>query len=138
MANLQILASKELWCDIKDYEGIYQVSTIGNVRVLNRVRIIKGVRQFYPTKNLKQVKSNSGYFIIILAKDKECFPMPVHRIVAEAFIPNPFNYSQVNHIDGNKENNMVENLEWCSQSQNTIHAYAIGLMPKKRNRLKIC
>lgn len=124
----------ELWADIKGFEGIYQVSNLSSIRVLNRVRVINDVRQFYPMKRLKQVKMKNGYLTVTLGKDKELTPMLVHRIVAEVFVPNPHNKTFINHKDGNKQNNLPENLEWCTRSENMIHAFATGLMPKTRVR----
>lgn len=69
-----------------------------------------------------------GYYIVTLCKGKERKTKKIHRLVAEAFIPNVENKLQVNHIDGNKLNNNVKNLEWCTDSENMIHAYKTGLM----------
>ena len=96
---------QEIWKDIKDYEGIYQVSNFG--RIKNK------------TKILSPQISNCGYLRIIL-KNKH---YSVHRLVAETFIPNFKNKPQVNHIDGNKTNNSVTNLEWVTDSENQIHNY---------------
>lgn len=72
---------------------------------------------------LKPRITNAGYPYVILRKNKQNFTKHVHRIVAEAFIPNPENKTTVNHKDGNKQNNCIENLEWATQSENVLHAY---------------
>lgn len=103
----------EEYRDIHGYGGMYQVSNRGNVKG------VKGVK--------KQTVQNSSYKRLILYKDGKVVNCLVHRLVAQAFIPNPHGYSQVNHIDGDKMNNCVENLEWCTASQNLKHAYRTGL-----------
>lgn len=114
----------EQWKDIKDFEGWYQISDLGNVRSLDRVssdgRFYKG--------SLKAIGFGRGkYNIITLYKGGEQKSFRVHRLVAEAFISNPDNKSEVNHIDGNKNNNHVGNLEWSTSSENQKHAYRLGL-----------
>ena len=76
---------------------------------------------------MKYGTDNKGYYRCCLSKNGNNKTVKVHRIVAETFIPNPNNLAQVNHIDGNKQNNNVDNLEWCSQSENMKHAYKNGL-----------
>lgn len=79
-------------------------------------------------KQLVQRVGKQGYAYVNLYKDGKKTTKKIHKLVAEAFIKNPNNYSQVNHIDGNKLNNRVNNLEWCSPSYNTFHAYSLGLI----------
>lgn len=76
---------------------------------------------------LKPIEQSTGYMHVTLCDEHKCQQMSVHRVVAKAFVPNPNNYSQVNHIDGDKTNNRADNLEWCTNSQNMKHAYATGL-----------
>ncbi|GAB3013666.1 hypothetical protein GCM10027051_16200 [Niabella terrae] len=125
----------ELWIDIKGYEGIYQVSTHGNVKSMGSVRVIKGVKQFYPPNILKQSKTNSGYMGVSLWKDGVKRMSLVHRIVAEVFVDNPFRKSDVNHKNGIKTDNRPENLEWCTKSENIRHAIATGLIRRNSQNL---
>lgn len=120
------------WRDVVGYEGLYQVSDHGDVRSLDRVttgnrnRRIKG-------KVLKKTKSTTGYFKVELCKDGRAITTKVHRIVAKAFIRNPYGKPYINHIDNNPLNNMVENLEWCTQKENIQHAVKIGAFSPKSN-----
>ena len=100
----------EIWKDIKGYEGRYQISTLGNVRSLKNNILLVGTK-------------NTQYKTVTLCKDGTCINFHRHRLVAEAFIENPFNKCQVNHIDGNKHNNNIENLEWVTHRENMKHAY---------------
>lgn len=90
----------EIWKDIKDYEELYQVSNFGRVKSLYTNRILKG------SKN-----NRGGYLKVSLCKNNIKSTKTIHRLVAQAFIPNPENKPQVNHIDENKTNNMVSNIE---------------------------
>ncbi len=113
---------QEIWKDIEDFEGQYQVSNLGNIRSQpNKANHFKTVH------NIGQYNNSHGYMIVSLFKNKLQKSYQVHRLVAQAFIPNPNNYSQVNHIDGNKLNNCVNNLEWCTAKQNMQHAKQNGL-----------
>jgi hypothetical protein len=121
----------EEWRDIPGYEGLYQVSNLGRVKSLPR-NIIRCDRKNYPHREvyLKFHINQWGYYVVPLTTglgtNKQKKHM-VHRLVALAFIPNPCNYSQVNHKDGNKSNNTPYNLEWCTNSMNQLHAWKNGL-----------
>lgn len=119
---------KEEWKDIVGFEGIYQVSNFGEVKSLDRfVQVGKGIR-FRQGMVLKQKTTKGGYLCVHLRnQDKECHPT-VHRLVAEHFIGNPDIKPTVNHIDGNKKNNKVQNLEWATSQEQIQHAIDSGLL----------
>lgn len=119
----------ENWKPVKDYEGIYEVSDTGLVRSLDRVDSLKRFKRGV----LKSPYDNGrGYLCVNLkAKGKQA-QKTVHRLVAQAFIPNPDNLPEVNHIDGNKKNNHVSNLEWCTVSENKKHAFKKGLNKQRK------
>lgn len=112
---------EEIWKDIVDYEGLYQVSNLGRVKSLVRKGVLK-------EKMLKPFIHQKGYLQIGLHKNGKYIKYLVHRLVAEAFIPNPNNLPEVNHKDENKQNNVVSNLEWCDRSYNNTY----GTMIKRR------
>lgn len=120
----------EQWKDIQDFEGLYQVSSYGNVRSLPRHILNKNDKpQFYPGKMLKtfwKKEGNSFYGHSTLSKHHVRYDILTHRLVAKAFIPNPENKPHINHIDNNAMNNKIENLEWCTHSENMIHAQKQG------------
>lgn len=118
---------EEIWKDIKGYEGKYQVSNLGRVKSLKRYKRYGNTIKLYEDIILKQGKVYN-YSIVNLCKNKTIKNFRVHRLVAQAFIPNPQNKQQVNHIDGNRQNNNVKNLEWCTSKENITHSY------KKLNR----
>ena len=118
----------EIWKDIKVYEGKYQVSNLGNIKNLNHLNSKK-------IKIMCLKKHKKGYFQIELHKNNISKTFLVHRLVAEAFIPNPNNYPIINHIDLNKNNNCVDNLEWCNQSQNMKHSYILKSTTEKPRKL---
>lgn len=111
---------KEIWKDIKGYEGIYQVSNLGNVRSLDRyVRNGQGLRLI--KSRLLKLKAYEDYIMVTLSHKNVHKQCCVHRLVAETFINNPNNYPCINHKDCNKLNNNVENLEWCTYQYNNIY-----------------
>lgn len=126
---------KEIWKPCPEYERHYEISNLGNLRS-KRVFIpnesifgeIKGTWKKQQIKN--QTTNRYGYKTSKLCKEGHCRRLTIHRLVAKAFIPNPEGLAQVNHIDGNKGNNRVDNLEWVSPSRNIKHAYETGLMKK--------
>ena len=107
--------------DIFGYEGLYKIDKDGNIYSLPRKGTVKHIRK------ISQNKNKFGYMQVVLIKDNKMKTYLVHRLVAIAFIPNLDNLPQVNHKDGNKQNNVVDNLEWCSVSYNTKHAYENNL-----------
>lgn len=117
----------EIWLPVRGYEGLYEVSDKGRVRSLDRKVIYSTGREvLHRGRILKDTAGKAGYPQVVLTKDKEKKNYSVHRLVAEAFIPNPENKEQVNHIDRNKENNNISNLEWVTHQENADHAVASG------------
>lgn len=113
---------KEKWKDLPNYEGIYTVSNTGIIKSLDHyVKCHQGKRIQFGRIRKPQL-SVKGYHQITIVKNGVKLSTGIHRLVAIAFIPNPNNYEQVNHKDGNKLNNHVSNLEWCSNRQNADHA----------------
>ena len=123
---------QETWLDIKGYEGLYQVNNFGQVKSLDKPMFVYGIHHD-PIATIRKGKilsprlSDDGYEKVSLTKNKKAKNYFVHRLVALAFLPNPNHYEEVNHIDGNKRNNNVLNLEWCSHLQNMQHCYANSL-----------
>ena len=114
-----MFAMKEIWKDIKGYEGFYKVSTFGRFISCSRDYTNSlGVTVHLNEKLLKPFKHNCGYLSVCLRKDNRSKKFLAHRIVAETFIPNPNGLAQINHKDENKTNNIVFNLEWCDAKYN--------------------
>lgn len=116
---------KENWKDIKGFEGLYQVSDLGNIKSLGN-----GSSTDSRTKQVRILKlqlKKTGYLQVKLCKEGRSFYKRPHRLVSEAFIYNPENKKEVNHINGIKNDNRVENLEWCTSSENQIHSFKNGL-----------
>ena len=126
----------EVWKDIPNYEGSYQVSNTGLVRSVDRVVAFKdGSMRKYKGKVLKPSLDTPGYERLSLCNDLRCNSKSVHRLVLETFKPHVnMNNLEVNHIDGNKLNNHLTNLEWVTRLGNISHAYDMGLMVNKGER----
>lgn len=122
----------EIWKPITGYEDKYEISNYGNVK---SIYLINRQAKMKRDKILKQ-HIVCGYLKIRLSKDNKMKNYLVHRLVAETFIPNPENKSQVNHKDGNKLNNNVDNLEWTTRSENVNHAWLNGLHEKTRETVR--
>ena len=123
--------TKEIWKDIEGYEGYYQISTLGRVKSIERKvdmdftnmnNTLNGIGKYSVKEKILKpsIKKYSG--VCLLKNGKRYWPT-IHRLVGLAFIPNQFNKPQINHIDGNKHNNCINNLEWVTISENAKHAY---------------
>ena len=112
----------ELWKAIAGYEGLYEVSNFGRVRSIERYRKSKNGSVAPVKSRYLKPKINRGYYMYSLSKNAKLHFHNAHRLVAEAFIPNPLNLPQINHKDEDKLNNFVENLEWCDASYNTRYS----------------
>lgn len=122
----------EVWKDIKGYEGLYQVSNLGRVRSLDLVRTEwDGTKKLYKGKVLKGVTQKLGYIAFDLYKDGKRKNIRCHVLVAKSFLSDMSANLVVNHKDGNKANNNVNNLEWITFKENVRHAFRIRLMVKK-------
>ncbi|MRN08005.1 endonuclease [Staphylococcus capitis] len=119
---------KEIWKAIKGYEEFYEVSNLGRVRSLDRLTNNPMGTFIRKGKILKPNINRGGYkFVLLTDENKKQKNKKVHRLVALNFIDNPLSKPFVNHIDGNKLNNEVDNLEWCTPKENTSHAIEKGL-----------
>ena len=133
--KIELYNDQEIWADIENYEGQYQASNFGNIKSINRSITQFGHKKNYVRmmsgKKIKPNTQNNGYLLVWLCKEGNTKALLIHRLVATAFIPNKLNLPQVNHKDGNKHNNFISNLEWCSRSDNVKHAYRV--LGRKRN-----
>ena len=129
----------EIWKDVVGYEGLYEISNLGNVRSVKRTRIIhdKRGRDFeapLPEKLLSTISTDkTRYLGVMLYQNGEKKRYLIHRLVAEAFVPNPNGLKEVNHIDENTKNNKADNLEWVTHKQNMNH----GTLPERRKHFRV-
>lgn len=121
----------EIFKDISGYEGLYQVSNLGNVKSLN-------YRNTGCEHLIRQTKDKNGYWHVTLSKKCELTCKTVNHLVGLAFLPNPNQYPEVNHKDENKSNNRVDNLEWCTHQYNTNYGTARKRKREKTRKSIIC
>lgn len=127
----------EIWKPIKDFENLYEVSNLGRVKSLPRIKINNRGKQLTKEKIMKPHDFNNGYYKVPLTNKEHLKKYYlVHRLVAQSFIPNPNNLPQVNHKDGDKSNNCVNNLEWITKEDNIKHAYKMGLNPSRKKMIE--
>lgn len=119
--------NKEIWKDIDGYEGLYQISNLGNVKSLTN-------RSNHKEERILKLNTNSKYYLVNLCKNTKRKTLLIHRLVAKAFIDNPNNLPQINHINGNKLDNRAVNLEWCTCRANIIHSIKNGLKVTKKGK----
>ena len=113
--------TKIMWKDIKGYEGLYKVTSLGDVYSITKKRFIY------------QSIDRYGYKQCLLYNKGQHKTRKVHRLVAEAFLENTYNKPQINHKDGNRTNNRIDNLEWCTNSENQLHSYRYnGRIPSNK------
>lgn len=126
---------EEIWKDIHGYEGLYQVSNLGRVKSLPRTVVTcNGFPRHCKGYVLAQTKSPKGYMLVALQKNSTSTTTSVHRLVAQLFIANPNNFPCVNHKDENKQNNIAENLEWCSYKYNSNYGTRTERYIKSKSR----
>lgn len=110
-----------IWKPVPDYEGLYEVSNTGEVRRVAHQIVVGSTKPHLPEREKILQKNKNGYLIVALYKGQSQKHVSVHRLVATVFLDNPDNLPQVNHIDENKENNHVSNLEWCTNQYNSSY-----------------
>lgn len=118
---------KEVWLPIKDYEENYEVSNLGKIRSKTRKTKFGRSYKIHKSQIIKTQPDKDGYLKVNLSKNGKKKRMFVHRLVAETFIKNHENLPVVNHINGIKDDNRADNLEWCTRSENDLHAFKMGL-----------
>ena len=116
----------EEWRQVKGYEGYYEVSNLGRVkRTGNKVKRGNHILTV-PIRIMKPLDNGKGYLRVKLTMKNKSRRVMLHRIIADAFIPNPESKPNINHINHDRKDNRIENLEWCTQSENVIHAVKAG------------
>ena len=129
----------EIWLPIEGYENLYEISNLGRVRSLEHTVTNKnGSKRKFPGKILKPLKNTCGYLFVNLCKNGIVRTFLIHRLVAFAFIPNPEGRTCVNHRDENKQNNSVENLEWCTAKENINYGTRNKRASEKRSKPVLC
>lgn len=124
----------EIWKDIENYEGYYQVSNKGRVKSLERDISCRGRKHTLKMLYLKEDVSDSGYKRVTLSKKSVTKRFLTHRLVAKAFLENPENKPFINHIDNNPQNNTIKNLEYVTHSENMLHAQRQKRLHKNQSK----
>lgn len=125
---MSLLKHMERWKDVEGYEGLYQVSSCGRVKSLNYNHTGK-------EKIMKPNKDTNGYLQVNLFKEGKSNTFLVHRLAAQAFLPNPLNLPQINHKDENKENNRLDNIEWCTNQYNCDYSKSKQILCVETNKI---
>lgn len=126
--------SEEIFLPIKDYEKFYEVSNFGRVRSLTRIDSLNRVRAG-KILTPKKLGKNRGHLCVALCLNGQCVYKQIHRLVAEAFIPNTEDKPTINHINGNQSDNRISNLEWATYQENQDHAWATELCKATKPKL---
>lgn len=113
----------EIWKDVVGYEGIYKISSLGRVKRVGKYK--NQVKEWESNRILQPATKSRGYMYVHLSKNGKASPKHIHRLVAEAFLPNPEKKPTVNHKNGNKADNSLENLEWATYTENNIHSIRV-------------
>ena len=129
----------EIWKDVIGYEGLYQVSNLGRVKSLAKIAKNKYGEFMLKDRIMKTHIKLDGYRSVTFVKNGKVKLHSVHRLVAKAFVPNPNNYHEVNHIDEDKTNSRFDNLEWCNRLYNVNYGTGIErrIESRRKNNLKI-
>lgn len=128
---------KEVWKDVVGYEGLYKISSFGRLKRLKRTTLGKdGIEYNYPELIIKGDYDKDGYIRTTMSKNKKKKTKKLHRLVAEAFVPNPNNYPEVNHLDETKDNNHVDNLEWITVKGNANYGTRNERITNHPNQIK--
>jgi len=124
-----------IWKPISEFDSFYEISGKGDVKSVERtIELPNKSTRLIKARLLKVRQNNDGYSEVRLSKDGKTHTRFIHRLVAQAFIPNPYNLPEVNHISGVKSNNTPSNLEWATHAQNVQHSYNTGLNSNQKGK----
>lgn len=130
------MKAKEIWLPIKEYENYYAISNFGNVKSIKRKVKNRNGYRFVKERLLKPSVSNKGYYLVALSKNGKLHTFAIHKLVMEHFNRSAFDYEVINHIDHNKLNNDISNLEYITQKENVEDAWNSGLCENIREQAK--
>lgn len=132
---------EEIWRDIPDYEGYYEVSNLGHIRSIEREVEARNGKTAYKKifkSRLLRPHYSRGYLIVSLCRNGIAHTVPIHKCVCKAFIPNPEGFTDINHKNGDREDNRVENLEWCTRQYNIWHSYYVNMREPSGSKPVLC